>query len=308
MNSNQIKYYLELYKEKNITRAAENLMISRQALTKAISSLEKEFQTQLLYGTHNGVAFTDAGEYFYKRAQIMRDDYLVTLESMKTMADSGKIDIRIGFDYMTTYLYDDNALLPFLHMHNELHFTRIIRTPDQLEKECIENNHDVIISHIDVPASVPFFHISHIPVGVLVPTTNPLSRKKYLLLNDFEGQKVYATGGNLKFVKECNAFFRAVKSSANCQPTATNEIFTNLNFIQKENALFITTGYYRKTMGKDSGFHFLPIRYNGQIVLPNHDVYFYCSYSLLQREYIKDLINYLRKVPIDFSAFSIQKC
>ena len=163
MNINHLNYFKVLYEEKNITHAAENLYISRQALSKAILSLEEELGVKLTRGTHNGVEFTTAGDYFYKRTCILLKEYETTLNELKNMNEKGDYIIRLGVDYMTTYIYDEEALLPFTKTHPSVHFEWIIRTPDELEKGYIENQDDIVLSHMDVPYTTEIKNISHIP-------------------------------------------------------------------------------------------------------------------------------------------------
>ena len=84
------------------------------------------------------------------------------------MNEKGDYTIRLGVDYMTTYIYDEEALLPFTKTHSSVHFERIIRTPDELEKGYIENQYDIVLSHMDVPYTTEIKNISHIPFGVLL--------------------------------------------------------------------------------------------------------------------------------------------
>lgn len=297
MNINHLNYFKVLYEEKNITHAAENLYISRQALSKAILSLEEELGVKLTRGTHNGVEFTTAGDYFYKRTCILLKEYETTLNELKNMNEKGDYIIRLGVDYMTTYIYDEEALLPFTKTHPSVHFERIIRTPDELEKGYIENQYDIVLSHMDVPYTTEIKNISHIPFGVLLLSKDPLAKKKYLTDSDLENRKVYATGGNLLFVKECNQFFKSIGSSVTVRATETNELFTNLKFIEQKEILFLTTGYYRHSIEGSKLYKLLPFYYTGLKKLPNHDVYMYYEKNKLPQSLIHDLIYYLKTLP-----------
>ena len=45
MNTNYLKYFITLYRTKNMHKAAEELYISQQGLSRIIQSLEKEWGT-----------------------------------------------------------------------------------------------------------------------------------------------------------------------------------------------------------------------------------------------------------------------
>lgn len=302
MNINTLNYYIALYEEKNITKAAERLYISRQALSKTINVLEKELGTTLVHGKHNGVEFTQAGEYFYKRATILLHDYEKTISEIQLMNENGDLSIRLGVDYMTTHIYDDDALQPFLDIHQTMHIERIIDTPDNLEKGYLENKYDVILSHITVPSSTTKTWVSHVPFGVLMKADDSYAKKKFITVHDLEKRNVYATGGNLLFVKECNQFFHMIHSTCSVSATATNELFTNLRFIEEKNILFLTTGYYINMIKGSKQFKFVPFYYDGLKTLPNHDVYLYGEKIFVSRSEIHELILFLRSLPTKVPA------
>ena len=64
MQTQQLRYFLEVAKTKNITIAARNLYISQPSLSQQIINLEKELEIPLLIRHSKSVALTDAGEQF----------------------------------------------------------------------------------------------------------------------------------------------------------------------------------------------------------------------------------------------------
>lgn len=302
MNINYFRYYKFLYEEKNITKTAERLYISRQALSKAIASIEEELGTKLINGTHNGVVFTSAGDYFYKRVLVILKEYERTLFEIHQLNENGCFSIRLGVDYMTTYIYDDEALKPFLDKHPSIYVERCIATPDDLEKGYIENQYDIVLSHIRVPSPTTIQKITHIPFGILLCVNDELAKKDYLTIEDLKDRYVCATGGNILFVQECNQFFKAISSNIVVHATATNELFTNLKFIEDKKALFITTGYYRNSISGSNLYKFLPFKYDGLRKLPNHDVFMYCEENLCARKEVKEFFEYLKTLPTKISS------
>lgn len=64
-----LDYYKIFYivaKKKNITKAAEELMISQPAISKSIKTLEEQLGGKLFVRTKKGVALTEEGKEFYK--------------------------------------------------------------------------------------------------------------------------------------------------------------------------------------------------------------------------------------------------
>lgn len=61
MRFEQLKYLLNLKEIGSISRTAERMLISHQAVSKAIKSLEEELSINILNRSSQGVSFTDAG-------------------------------------------------------------------------------------------------------------------------------------------------------------------------------------------------------------------------------------------------------
>lgn len=68
MKLNQLKYFVEVVKTNNITKAAKKLYVSQPAISKTISDLEKEFDCSLFIRYNNQLVLTDEGHHLYKLA------------------------------------------------------------------------------------------------------------------------------------------------------------------------------------------------------------------------------------------------
>ena len=68
MNFSSMKYFTVLARERNFTRAAEQLHITQQSLSSHIAGLEKEFGCKLII-RHVPLELTYAGEVFLRYAK-----------------------------------------------------------------------------------------------------------------------------------------------------------------------------------------------------------------------------------------------
>lgn len=108
MNTNLELYKTFYYvaKNGNITQAANELMISQPAVSKAIKTLEEELDTQLFNRKNNGVSLTTAGELIYNKIKrsmeliISAEEDLVGLNNM----EYGNINIGAGNTIIQKYL------------------------------------------------------------------------------------------------------------------------------------------------------------------------------------------------------------
>ena len=74
MDLRQIKYFVTLYDERSVTKAAVRLSVVQPALSMQISKLEDTYGAKLFERTSRGVVATDAGRTFYNLCQRILSD------------------------------------------------------------------------------------------------------------------------------------------------------------------------------------------------------------------------------------------
>lgn len=86
----------QIAKDKNITKAAENLFMSQPAVTYRIKSMENDFGAKIFLRTPNGVLFTPQGEYLLKYAEEMLQRQLVVKEIVQNMGNDVQGRLHLG--------------------------------------------------------------------------------------------------------------------------------------------------------------------------------------------------------------------
>ncbi len=71
MEIRQLKYFVKIVEFGSLTKAAEILFIAQPALSQQMSSLERDLGVKLLCRSVRGVTVTEAGQAFYKQANII---------------------------------------------------------------------------------------------------------------------------------------------------------------------------------------------------------------------------------------------
>ena len=69
MDFTTLRYFVEIAREENMTRAANRLHISQSALSKRLASLEERLDTKLFRRRSFSIELTDEGRRLYERAQ-----------------------------------------------------------------------------------------------------------------------------------------------------------------------------------------------------------------------------------------------
>lgn len=107
MHLRQIEYFVALYDERSITKAARRLNVVQPALSMQISRLEKTFKAKLFERTSRGVIPTDTGRTFYGYCQKILGD---VEEAERYLRDaSGMIGGRLTVGLMPSVA---NSVLP----------------------------------------------------------------------------------------------------------------------------------------------------------------------------------------------------
>lgn len=110
MELRQLKYFLAVADSRSFVSAANNLFVSRQAISKAIAQLEEELKIELFMRNSNGAFLTPTGMMFYDRIRgvVMELDEIT--DEMRSLGNRYQQRIRIAFSIGTMPLYEQNLL------------------------------------------------------------------------------------------------------------------------------------------------------------------------------------------------------
>lgn len=87
MDTNQLRYFVTLYEARSMGRAAAELFISQQGLSRSVKALERELGVLLFERTPQGLAPTRAGEYFYDRVRPLTEQLAEACRNVVAVAE-----------------------------------------------------------------------------------------------------------------------------------------------------------------------------------------------------------------------------
>ena len=97
MTQIQIEYYIKTCEMGNIAQAADTLFVSRSAVSRAISDLEREFQAELLTRSKNGVVPTAAGRIVLEMAKNVSGSYQGVMNRIRELQEDAIYRrVRVG--------------------------------------------------------------------------------------------------------------------------------------------------------------------------------------------------------------------
>lgn len=118
----EIEAFVRTIEAKSFTQAAQQLGVTKSAISRRVSDLETRLGTQLVLRTTRSLSLTEAGEALFQRAVGLLADWNEA-EAVSTSANcalAGRIRLAAPLSFGVTYL--GPALLDFLAKHPDVNF------------------------------------------------------------------------------------------------------------------------------------------------------------------------------------------
>lgn len=96
MNINHLRYFQEVCKYNNITKASEAVHVSQPSITAAIKELENELGYQLFNRVNNRISLTDDGAAFLMKAKDFVESYDNFHKEALDIGDKSHIVLKVG--------------------------------------------------------------------------------------------------------------------------------------------------------------------------------------------------------------------
>ena len=101
MNMDHFVYFIETVKNNSLTVAAQKLYINQSTISKAIRTLEKEYDTELIDRTAKRFKLTSAGEVFYHSAVKIVSNYKAEKDLLSVQLKSRRGTLTLGIPPVT---------------------------------------------------------------------------------------------------------------------------------------------------------------------------------------------------------------
>ena len=191
MDSKNLKWFQEVCRCGSITKAASNLFITPQGLSKGIKNLEVELGVKLLERTPNGVELTPYGETLFQHTQILLKDYQNVISEIEMLKQQERGLLRVCSAYGVFRILGVDFVLNFEKENPDMNLDYAEFPDVYVEKEIQDDNYDVgfaigPIKDTDLEI-IPLFHSS---VSVLVYEEHPLAQREFVKFVDLKGEKL----------------------------------------------------------------------------------------------------------------------
>lgn len=191
MTIRQLTYFVTIYKRGNLLKAAEELYISQQALSRALSLLETELGAPLFTRSHKGVAPTPAETELFRGAQPVLQAMSALESHMNEFIQLGNGQLRIGLAAATRYLTGRSIWQNFQKKYPQI--TLQVKEYPSLEGlRLLESNQLDVLTFSDYDAGEDYnqYPLKSWDRVLLVPRKHPLYDKDYAEPGDLAGEHI----------------------------------------------------------------------------------------------------------------------
>ena len=186
MELRQLRYFLAVADAQSIVSAANNLYISRQAVSKSIAQLEAELEVELFMRDSGGAYLTPAGMMFYERVRNSVMDLDQLQSEIRQFGSHFRQVIRVAFSIGTLLMYEQK-IQQFIRSQSNIIIKYFECTPGECAYLLREHKADLVIT--SAPVNNDNFSsraVFQSPYGVLLREQEDLSALESLSAQDLQ--------------------------------------------------------------------------------------------------------------------------
>ena len=190
MNINQVKYFVTVYEQGSISTAARGHNVSAQAVSKAISDLEREYGQKLFDRTNSGVSPTVQGRAFYQKAKVAARAY-TDLETMSFGGGLPEPESLAPFRMaLCSPAFDGDdelrrAWSMFFQRNTGMPITFELASREQMARGIDPDEYDALVTIGTYERQgCTCTPMGSLPTGITVARTHPLASKEFVTFAD----------------------------------------------------------------------------------------------------------------------------
>ena len=209
MDFRQLENFIEVSEQMSFTKAANNLYISQQGLSKSIKALEDELGVRLFYRTGSLLSLTNYGAILLPRAKEMVQGYKTLLDEVSIEKSSMKKTVRVGLTRgMVTFL-PSQLLASYAKNHPDVKLS--IQDYSDIDVDNALLNGEIDIGFCVAPVEKKHLTIQHtrvFNVFFLLSEMHPLAGQGTIDLRQLKDETFLSFGddnnkGHSSFLERC---------------------------------------------------------------------------------------------------------
>ncbi|MGM9922769.1 MAG: LysR family transcriptional regulator [Bacillus sp. (in: firmicutes)] len=200
MDIRQLRYFIAIVEEGQITKAAQKLHMAQPPLSQQLKMMEEELGGKLFDRNGRNLALTESGKLLYKKGQELLARFEETLMEVKEVSEGLKGVLAIG-SVKTCFAYIPDRLRFFRTYYPDVRFRLVEGDTYRLKQSLLNREIEVAIIRLPI-ASTEFsaINLAPDPFVLVIPKQWPISKTikmkdidqlPLLLLHRVSGQGTY---------------------------------------------------------------------------------------------------------------------
>lgn len=191
MTMMQLSYFVEVVKQRNFTRAAEKLFVSQSTLSKAIRTLENEFQAEFIVRRAKDLLITQDGLAFYEYATKMLNYYHAQTQALEQQLRCSGGSLALGLPPSAGTIYFSSLIYQFRQAYPETDL-QITEITSKSIRDLVYNG-ALDLGVVIEPFSDPKFFrqtVFRSEAVLVVPKQHPLAGKDSVDFGALKGERM----------------------------------------------------------------------------------------------------------------------
>ncbi|MBJ6751656.1 LysR family transcriptional regulator [Geomonas anaerohicana] len=192
MDIRQLRYFLEVARLSNFTKAAESLRIAQPAVSMAVKKLEEELDLVLFNRQDKKVSLTAEGEIFQGHARRILDDLRGAELEMAELKGLTRGEVRIGITPMISAYFFPDIFRDFKRSYPQLSISVLGEGSGRIQKMIGEGELDMgVVAGGGSAAFPPTLEVRRFlreEIVVCVPPDHPFAGRQAVTLTEFIGE------------------------------------------------------------------------------------------------------------------------
>lgn len=204
----QLKCYITVCRYMSFTKAANQLLITQQGISKIISRMEEELDVPLFVRQNMKLELTDYGKLFLNSAIGILREYNSVTEQLAQMREQNVASLNIYLPTGMMHVFPLDAFSRFRDSYPEINLNLQQASDIECENALVSGKADVAFCAMPVDTNVFTVHATKSqPVYFLVSRKNPLSRCRTINVSQLRDEQFITIDADNKcgdgFVSRC---------------------------------------------------------------------------------------------------------
>ncbi len=196
-----LRYFLEIARAGNMTKAAETLHVSQPTLSKQIKDLEQELEKKLFHRGSTMLTLTEEGMLLRKRAEDILDIVDKTLDEFQSLDDIAGGEVYIGCAESNQIKYLARVIKSFQESYPLFRYHLTSGNTEQVIERLDRGVIDFAV--IAEPPNLARYNYIEVPEantwGLVMRKNDPLAQKEQIRFEDLLGLPLICSEQGMKF-------------------------------------------------------------------------------------------------------------